>query len=141
MEVSRLGSLPRGFNFQGMVFAGWQGDCQIDGDVAEIFQGVVRVKVPGFRLCGCVALHRVHGGLTFSNLRDHTGIAQLHSLQVSFYAHATVKDLRLEYVVVVDGVVPSRPSESVNKKMWRSCSDVECCKIKATINGYHYQRG
>ncbi|XVE87154.1 hypothetical protein DITRI_Ditri18aG0093700 [Diplodiscus trichospermus] len=37
--------------------------------------------------------------------------------KVSFYAHATIKDLRLEYVVAVDGVVPSRPTESVNEKM------------------------
>lgn len=29
------------------------------------------------RICGWVALHRIHGGVTFLNLRDHTGIVQV----------------------------------------------------------------
>ncbi|GLT96993.1 hypothetical protein SLE2022_145810 [Rubroshorea leprosula] len=70
------------------------------------------------RLCGWVALHRVHGGLTFVNLRDQTGIVQVTTLPDEFpVAHSTIKDLRLEYVIAVEGVVRSRPSESVNKKM------------------------
>ena len=32
-------------------------------------------------------------------------------------AHSIINDLRVEYVVVVEGVVRSRPVESVNKKM------------------------
>lgn len=32
-------------------------------------------------------------------------------------AHSVVNDLRLEYVIAVEGVVRCRPSESVNKKM------------------------
>ncbi|KAH7518161.1 hypothetical protein FEM48_Zijuj09G0142400 [Ziziphus jujuba var. spinosa] len=70
------------------------------------------------RLCGWVALHRVHGGLTFLNLRDHTGTVQVTTLPDEFPdAHSTINDLRLEYVIAVEGVVRSRPSESVNKKM------------------------
>ncbi|KAB1208606.1 Aspartate--tRNA ligase [Morella rubra] len=47
------------------------------------------------RLCGWVALHRVHGGLTFLNLRDHTGIVQVTTLPDEFPdAHSTVNDLR-----------------------------------------------
>lgn len=70
------------------------------------------------QLCGWVALHRVHGGLTFLNLRDHTGIVQVTTLPDEFPdAHSTINDLRLEYVVAIEGVVRSRPNESINKKM------------------------
>ncbi|KAF5940437.1 hypothetical protein HYC85_021604 [Camellia sinensis] len=70
------------------------------------------------RLCGWVALHRIHGGLTFLNLRDHTGIVQVTTLPGEFPdAHSIINDLRLEFVITVEGVVRPRPSESVNKKM------------------------
>ncbi|KAG6652666.1 aspartate--tRNA ligase, chloroplastic/mitochondrial-like [Carya illinoinensis] len=84
------------------------------------------------RLCGWVALHRVHGGLTFLNLRDHTGIIQVTTLPDEFpNAHSTVNDLRLEYVVAVEGIVRSRPSESVNKKMKTGSIEVaaECVQV------------
>ncbi|KAK4378519.1 hypothetical protein RND71_000381 [Anisodus tanguticus] len=70
------------------------------------------------RLCGWVALHRIHGGLTFVNLRDQSGMVQITTLPDDFpEAHSTVSDLRLEYVVAIKGVVRPRPAESVNKKM------------------------
>ncbi|XP_047261812.1 aspartate--tRNA ligase, chloroplastic/mitochondrial [Capsicum annuum] len=70
------------------------------------------------RLCGWVALHRIHGGLTFINLRDQTGIVQITTLPDDFPdAHSTMNGLRLEYVVAIEGVVRPRPAESVNKKM------------------------
>ncbi|KAG9132542.1 hypothetical protein Leryth_008467 [Lithospermum erythrorhizon] len=70
------------------------------------------------RLCGWVALHRVHGGLTFVTLRDHTGLLQITTLPDDFPdAHLIVNGLRLEYVIAVEGVVRCRPSDSVNMKM------------------------
>ncbi|MQL95353.1 hypothetical protein Taro_028016 [Colocasia esculenta] len=70
------------------------------------------------RLCGWVALHRVHGGLTFFNLRDHSGIVQVTTLPNEYPdAYATANKLRLEYVIAVEGTVRSRPIESINKKM------------------------
>ncbi|XP_038682266.1 aspartate--tRNA ligase, chloroplastic/mitochondrial-like isoform X2 [Tripterygium wilfordii] len=70
------------------------------------------------RLCGWVAFHRVLGGLTFFNLRDHSGIVQVTTLPDEFpEAHSSANGLRLEYVIAVEGVVRARPSESINEKM------------------------
>lgn len=86
-----------------------------DGLCGELSENDVGRRV---RLCGWVALHRGHGGLTFVNLRDHSGIVQVTTLPNEFPdAHSIVNDLRLEYVVAVEGVVRPRPSESVNKNM------------------------
>ncbi|KAI3993022.1 hypothetical protein MKX01_009765 [Papaver californicum] len=70
------------------------------------------------RLCGWVALRRIHGGVTFANLRDHTGIVQVTTLPNEFpETHSIVNKLGVEYVVSVEGIVRSRPSDSVNNKM------------------------
>lgn len=49
----------------------WVGRTDYCGELAEADAGR-RV-----RLCGWVAQHRVHGGVTFVNLRDCTGIVQV----------------------------------------------------------------
>ncbi|KAK1291516.1 hypothetical protein QJS10_CPB17g02653 [Acorus calamus] len=90
------------------------------------------------RLCGWVALHRIHGGLTFLNLRDHTGIVQITTLPDQYPdAHLAVTKLRLEYVVAVEGVVQLRPSESVNKKMKTGAIEVaaEHVQVMNSIKG------
>ncbi|CAI0385671.1 unnamed protein product [Linum tenue] len=86
--------------------AGLCGDLSID-DVGK------RV-----RLCGRVALHRVHANLTFLNLCDHTGVVQVTTRRGDFPdAHSVVNELKVECVVAVEGVIRYRPSESVNTKM------------------------
>ncbi|KAG5030227.1 hypothetical protein JHK82_013828 [Glycine max] len=83
------------------------------------------------QLCGWVALHRVHGGLTFLNLRDHTGIVQVTTLPNEFPdAHSAINDLRLEYVVAIEGVVRSRPDESINKKMQTGFIEVAANRVQ-----------
>ncbi|RYR08524.1 hypothetical protein Ahy_B05g076257 isoform C [Arachis hypogaea] len=82
------------------------------------------------QLCGWVALHRVHGGLTFLNLRDHTGIVQVTTLPEEFPdAHSAINNLRLEYVVAIDGVVRSRPNESINKNMKTGSIEVAATSV------------
>ncbi|CAO2835199.1 unnamed protein product [Amaranthus hypochondriacus] len=82
-------------------------------------------------LCGWVALHRIHGGLTFLNLRDHSGIVQITTLPNDFPdAHSVVNDLRLEYVISVEGVVRLRPYEAVNKKMKTGTVEVAAEHVK-----------
>ncbi|XP_073272549.1 aspartate--tRNA ligase, chloroplastic/mitochondrial-like isoform X5 [Primulina huaijiensis] len=70
------------------------------------------------RLCGWVALHRVHGAVTFVTLRDHTGTVQVTTLPDEFpEAHSLMNGLRLEYVIAVEGFVRPRPVESINRSM------------------------
>ncbi|AES62915.1 putative aspartate--tRNA ligase [Medicago truncatula] len=70
------------------------------------------------RLCGWVAYHRSHGGLAFLNLRDHTGIIQVKTLTHEFpAAHYALNNVRLEYVVAIQGVVRSRLIQSIHNNM------------------------
>ncbi|XP_061344949.1 aspartate--tRNA ligase, chloroplastic/mitochondrial [Gastrolobium bilobum] len=97
------------------------------------FCGELSINDVGKRvqLCGWVALHRVHGGLTFLNLRDHTGIVQVTTLPDEFPdAHSAINDLRLEYVVAIEGIVRSRPNESVNKKMKTGFIEVAANRVQ-----------
>ncbi|KAM7275783.1 hypothetical protein ACFE04_017649 [Oxalis oulophora] len=83
------------------------------------------------KLCGWVALHRVHAGLTFLNLRDHSGVVQVTTLPNEFpEAHSTIKDLRLEYVVAIEGIVRARPSESINEKMKTGLIEVAAVNVQ-----------
>ena len=69
-------------------------------------------------LMGWVQASRDHGGLTFLDLRDRTGVIQLvFNPEVSKRAHEQVKEVRSEYVLAVRGQVCGRPSETLNPNL------------------------
>jgi aspartyl-tRNA synthetase len=83
-------------------------------------------------LCGWVNTRRDHGGVTFIDMRDTTGLVQVvfnptHSKE----AHQVAERLRGEYCIKVQGVVQLRPEGTVNPKL--PTGDVEVVADKVTI--------
>ena len=67
---------------------------------------------------GWVHARRDHGGVTFIDLRDRSGLVQVVcNPQVSPAAHTAAKDIRLEYVIAVHGVLAQRSPETVNPNL------------------------
>ncbi|MFQ5493840.1 MAG: aspartate--tRNA ligase [Phycisphaerae bacterium] len=77
------------------------------------------------RLAGWVNSRRDHGGLTFVDLRDHTGIVQLRfNPDHHAEAHGRARSLHNEDVIAVEGGVVSR-GEWVNPKLATGEIEVE----------------
>lgn len=68
---------------------------------------------------GWVHKVRDHGGVTFLDLRDYTGILQVvfHPNEVGDEITARVHELSREYVVAVEGVLIARPAEMLNPEL------------------------
>jgi aspartyl-tRNA synthetase len=67
---------------------------------------------------GWVHARRDHGGVTFLDLRDRSGIIQaVCNPQASPAAHAAAKDVRLESVLAVRGTLTRRPPDTVNPNL------------------------
>jgi aspartyl-tRNA synthetase len=80
-------------------------------------------------LAGWVHNSRDHGGLTFVDLRDHTGLVQVRfNPDHVKEAHATARTLHNEDVIAVTGKVVSR-GEWVNPKLATGEIEVECDAI------------
>ncbi|RME61833.1 MAG: aspartate--tRNA ligase, partial [Candidatus Dadabacteria bacterium] len=78
-------------------------------------------------LSGWVARKRDHGGIVFVDLRDHYGIVQLvfaDSLK------AQIQDIRLESVILIEGVVELRPSDLVNPAISTGEVEVKVDKLE-----------
>ena len=67
---------------------------------------------------GWVHARRDHGGVTFIDLRDRSGLLQVVcNPQVSVAAHETAKDVRTEYVLAVRGRLNPRSADTINPNL------------------------
>lgn len=86
----------------------------------DLYCGEIRKEHVGKNvvLAGWVARRRDLGSLTFIELRDRTGTAQIvFNPQINDEAHRLAKDLRPEYVIAVEGRVTERSAETVNSNI------------------------
>jgi len=77
-------------------------------------------------LAGWVARRRDHGGITFIDLRDASGIVQVVA---DPEAHPDVADLRMEYCISVTGVVRPRPDGTINPDLPTGSVEVAAAAI------------
>ncbi len=68
-------------------------------------------------ICGWVHNRRDHGGVIFLDIRDRTGLVQAVYEPEQKDTFITAEKLRHEYVVMLTGVVRSRPENMVNANM------------------------
>ncbi len=72
----------------------------------------------GVSLAGWVHRRRDHGGVTFIDLRDRSGLVQIvFHPETAPEAHAAVAGVRNEYVLQVRGAVVERSAETVNPNL------------------------
>jgi aspartyl-tRNA synthetase len=70
------------------------------------------------RLAGWVNRRRDHGGLTFIDLRDNSGVVQVvTNPERSADAHSTAESVRSEWVLQVEGSVRGRPAGMENPSL------------------------
>jgi aspartyl-tRNA synthetase len=83
-------------------------------------------------LCGWLHRRRDHGGLSFFDLRDRSGLAQVvFNAKKNAELHLQAKSLGPEYVLRVTGIVGARPKGSENPKL--SSGLVEVAATELTV--------
>jgi aspartyl-tRNA synthetase len=88
-------------------------------------------------LAGWVNRRRDHGGVTFIDLRDRSGIVQVVAHpEKSAEAHKAAEALRNEWVIQVEGVVQKRPKDMENPDLVTGQIEVEIEEIKV-LNPAH----
>ncbi|MBD2385934.1 aspartate--tRNA ligase [Cylindrospermum sp. FACHB-282] len=90
-------------------------------------------------LYGWVDRYRDHGGVTFLDLRDRSGLVQIVSdPQRTPDSYEQANTLRSEYVVEITGRVTQRPAESLNSRLPTGDVEIYADKI-VLLNAIHKQ--
>jgi aspartyl-tRNA synthetase len=80
---------------------------------------------------GWVHARRDHGGVTFVDVRDRSGVIQVVcNPQVNPAAHSAAKDVRLEYVLAVRGIVARRSPETVNPNLPTGEIEIQASELR-----------
>ena len=83
------------------------------------------------RLAGWVHRRRDHGGVTFLDLRDRSGLVQVVAHpESSPSAHAAAQDVRAEWVVQVRGSVRKRPAGMENPSLATGAIEVDVADLR-----------
>ena len=83
-------------------------------------------------LCGWVHTRRDHGGVTFIDLRDTSGLVQIvFNPATSAEAHEAAEELRSEFCIRVSGQVRARKQGTLNPKL--STGDIEIAATSIEI--------
>lgn len=85
------------------------------------------------KLSGWVHARRDHGKLVFVDLRDRSGIIQMVIIPDKKEAYESVKDVRDEYVIEIEGLVKERPGSAVNENNPTGKVEIEVEKL-AVLN-------
>ena len=95
--------------------------------------GELRAEHVGQRveLAGWVNRRRDHGGLTFVDLRDRTGVVQtVSNPEVEQEVHATAEQVRSEWVLKIVGEVRMRPEGMQNPSLPTGEVEVEIKELE-----------
>jgi aspartyl-tRNA synthetase len=80
---------------------------------------------------GWVHARRDHGGVTFIDLRDRTGIVQIvFNPQINEAAHTAAKDIRMEYVLAVRGTLMNRSAETINPNFPTGAVELQVSELR-----------
>ena len=82
------------------------------------------------RLCGWLHRRRDHGGISFADLRDRSGLAQVvFAAKQNAQLHQEIKATSLESVLAIEGLVRTRPAGSENPKLPSGMVEVQATSL------------